>query len=138
MLDAGAAVQVAAVGVLPQITVSPASPLSGRLLTLDGATSVVLGGRNVASYQWAIANNGGIVTGLTVSPDGASATLTPSAAGSFSVSLTVVDSAGAQATSTSTIDISAPPSASSSGGALSAPWLALLLGAVLALARRRA
>jgi serine protease len=138
MLDAGAAVQIAAVGVLPQITVSPAAPLSGRVLTLDAATSVVLSGRSITSYQWRIANDGGIVNGLTVSPNGASASLTPSAAGQFSVRLTVIDSAGAQATSTSNIDVAAPPSPSSSGGALGASWLILLLLAVLALARRRA
>ena len=138
MLDAGAAVQTAALGVLPQITVNPAAPLSGRVLTLDAATSVVLSGRSITSYQWAIVNDGGIVTGLTVSPNGASASLTPSAAGQFSVRLTVIDSAGAQATSTSTIDVAAPPSPGSSGGALGASWLIVLVVAVLALARRRA
>jgi hypothetical protein len=143
MLDAGAAVQLAAVGVLPRITLSPANPLVGQTLTLGGGTSLVGAGRSIASYLWVIANTGGIVTSFTGATDGAIVTITPTAAGQFSVSLRVIDDLGAQATSTSSIVVSAQPNTgstggSSGGGALGASWLIVLLVAVLALARRRA
>ncbi len=103
MLDTGAAVQLAAVSVLPRITLSPVTPIAGQSLTLGGASSLVAGGRSIAGYQWAIADNGGIVTGFTSATNAANATLTPSAAGQFRISLTVTDSGGTQATSTSDV-----------------------------------
>ncbi|MCI4428112.1 MAG: S8 family serine peptidase [Burkholderiales bacterium] len=135
MLDAGAAVQLAAVGVVPRITLTPANPLAGQTLTLGGNTSLVGSGRSIAAYQWAIAP-GGIVTAFTGRSDAATASVTPSAAGQFSVSLTLTDDHGAQATSTSEIVVSAAPS-TGGGGALGATWLLLLWCAVAALARRR-
>jgi serine protease len=136
MLDAGAAVALAAVGVVPRITVSPASPISGQGLTLDGATSIVASGRTIAAYQWAVSPSP-IVSGFTGATNGATASITPSAAGQFSVNLTVTDSSGAQATSTSIIGVSAPArtggSGTSGGGAIGAGWLALLLLAIGAL-----
>ncbi len=135
--------QLVNVGVLPRITVSPGNPLAGQLLTLGGATSLVSSGRSIFSYAWSIASTGGIVTSFTSSTTGANATIRPSAAGQFSVSLTVVDNLGAQATTTSNVAVAPAQqtsggATSSGGGALSAAWLALLLGAVLVLARRRA
>lgn len=139
MLDAGAAVQLAAVGVVPRITLTPATPLVGQTLTLGGSTSLVGSGRSIATYQWAIAP-GGIVAAFIGRSDGATATVTPNAAGQFSVSLTVTDDLGAQATSTSAVVVSAVPSpggGGSGGGAFGATWLLLLWCAVAALARRR-
>ena len=139
MLDAGAAVSLAAVGVLPRVTVSPASPRAGQALTLGGASSLVTSGRTIASYQWALVSGGGIVTGFTGATDGASASVTPNAAGEFRISLTVTDSTGAQATSESVIAVQAAAvtgggtGSSSGGGALGAGWLVLLLLAVAAL-----
>ena len=141
MLDAGAAVSLAAVGVVPRITVSPASPRAGEVLTLGGATSLIASGRTVVAYQWAITSPGGIVSAFTGATDGASASITPSAAGQFSVSLTVTDSTSAQATSTSVIAVVAAAGASgggssggsSGGGALGFGWCALLLLTVGAL-----
>jgi serine protease len=139
MLDAGAAVNLAAVGVVPRVTVSPGSPRAGQALTLGGASSLVASGRSVASYQWALVSGGGIVTGFTGATDGASASVTPNAAGQFRISLTVTDSAGAQATSESVIAVQAAAvpgggtGSSSGGGALGAGWLVLLLLAVAAL-----
>ncbi|MFZ2649563.1 MAG: S8 family serine peptidase, partial [Burkholderiaceae bacterium] len=107
MLDAGAAVQRAAGGVLPRVTLSPASPLAGQVLTLGSSTSLVGSGRSIAGYLWAITDAGGIVTGFTGATNGASATITPGAAGRFTVSLTVTDDLGAQTTTTSDIVVSA-------------------------------
>ena len=139
MLDAGAAVNLAAVGVVPRVTVSPASPRAGQALTLGGATSLVAGGRTIASYQWALVSGGGIVSSFTGATNAASASLTPGGAGQFRISLTVTDSTGAQATSESVIAVQAAAvpgggaGSSSGGGALGAGWLVLLLLAVAAL-----
>ncbi len=139
MLDAGAAVSLAAVGVVPRVTVSPASPRAGQALTLGGATSLVASGRTIASYRWLLVSGGGIVTGFTGATDGASASVTPNGVGQFRISLTVTDSAGAQATSESVIAVQAAAvpgggtGSSSGGGALGAGWLVLLLLAVAAL-----
>ena len=133
MLDAGAAVSLATVGVVPRITVNPASPKAGQTLTLGGATSLVAGGRSVAGYQWSLVNGGGVASGFTGATDGSSVALTATAAGQFTVSLTVTDSAGAQATSTSVIPVATATTtlaSSSGGGALGGGWLALLLLAV--------
>ncbi len=138
MLDAGAAVQLAAVGVVPRITVTPGSPLPGQNLSLGGATSIVPSGRTISAYQWAIASSGGIVGSFIGSTTGPTASITPSAAGQFSVSLTVTDSSGAQATSTSIISVSSPvltSNGSGGGGALGAGWLLALLGTCIALRR---
>lgn len=137
MLDAGAAVQLAAVGVLPRITLTPGNPLSGQTLTLGATTSIVPSGRTITGYQWAIVNGGGIVTSFLGATDGSSASIRPSAAGQFSVSLTITDSSGAQATSTSNIGVTAPALTSSSGGggALGAGWLLALLAACVVLRR---
>ncbi len=105
MLDAGAAVQLASVGVLPRITLSPAIAMVGQVLTLGGATSLVGSGRSIASYQWEIVNNGGIVTAFSGPADLANASITPTGVGQFSVSLTVTDDLGATATTTSNIAV---------------------------------
>jgi serine protease len=137
MLDAGAAVQLASVGVVPRITLTPGNPLVAQTLTLGGNTSLVGSGRSIAAYQWAIVP-GGIVTAFTGRSDAATATVTPSTAGQFSVSLTVTDDLGVQATSTSNIVVAdAPAPGGGGGGALGATWLLLLWCAVAALARRR-
>ena len=137
MLDAGAAVQLAAVGIVPRIALSPGSPIVGQTLTLSGSASSVASGRSIAAYQWAIVSTGGIVGSFIGATNGTSASITPSAAGQFSVSLTVTDNTGVQATSTSVVSVSAPVLApnSSGGGALGAGWLVLLLAACVALRR---
>jgi serine protease len=132
---------------LPAITVSGGSAVKQTLVTLTTAGSSVAGGRTISSQQWTLIDGGGIVSGFTgggsTSP-AATVTMTPSAAGQFSVRLTQTDSAGIQGVHEQTIQVlaSAPPPPSTGGGggggAWSWPWSAGLVLAVLALMRRRA
>ncbi len=108
MLDAGAAVTQALASITAvqaRISTSPSAPQAAQAVTLSAAPSTVPAGRSIASYLWALTNGGGIVSAFTSATNGATATLTPTAAGSFTVSLTVTDSTGAQSTATSTITV---------------------------------
>ncbi len=120
------------------IAVSPSAPLVGATVTLDGSGSVASTGRTITGYQWAITSGGTIAT-FSGSTSAAVTTLTTSAAGSFTVQLTVTDSAGAQSSSTAAVAVSSPSTStsttSSGGGAMSAAWLAALMLAVVALRR---
>ncbi len=104
MLDAGAAVRLASLGVLPRITLSPATAVVGQVLSLGGATSLVGSGRT-ASYQWTIVDNGGIVTAFSGPTNAVNTSITPTGVGQFSVRLTVTDDLGAQATTVSNIAV---------------------------------
>lgn len=142
MLDTGAALQLvlASAGIVANITVLTSNP--GVRTPVDfSATSIALAaGVTVGTYAWSIVDGGGIVSAFTSRTDGPTASLTPDkAGGTIIVRLTVTDLSGQHSSTTErSIGIPAPPAPSSSGGgSLSAGWLALLLGAVLALARRR-
>ena len=138
MLDASAAV-VAAQGPVVRIVADPAQPVAGRTLTLDGLDTTVFSGRSIASYRWALVDGGGIVSALS-STNAASVTATPSARGSFVVSLTVTDSTGASGTQTVEVSVASAGGGGGGGGggALGLGWLAALLAAVIALSRSRA
>jgi serine protease len=144
MLDTGAAVTAANRGSQARVTASDDSPAPNVLLTLSGASSFLVSGRTVASYQWALVDGGGIVTTLA-SSSGATATLTPTGSGRFSVSLAITDSAGQQSTTVRAFDVqgSSTPGTGTTpgqtqpsgggGGALGVVWLVLLGAAVVAL-----
>jgi serine protease len=145
MLDAAAAV-AAADGAFTRIAVTSTTPTAGEPVQLDGAASLVAVGRNVASYSWTLRNGGGIVSGFNGATNGATASLLPSAAGSFSVQLTVTDDQGnssvAQRTVTVVAATPAPPptpapGSGGGGGAMGGGWLLLLAAATAALARQR-
>ncbi|MGM9482888.1 S8 family peptidase [Roseateles sp. NT4] len=149
MVDAAAAVAatVALNGTTVAITQNPASGLTaGQTLTLTAAASGLPGGRTVASTAWVLVDGGGIVTAFASGANTATATATPSAAGTFTVRADVTDSAGAVYSQSSTISVAAvvvtPPATSGGGGggggAASALWLAGLLLAALALRRSAA
>jgi serine protease len=137
MLDAAAA--VAAVAKLEAyVDVSPVSPQPSQVVQLGSASTVLAPGTTVASYAWSLVDGGGIVSALSAT-SGASVTATPSGNGSFTVRLTVTDSAGG----TSTVDqavqvgtgVAPAPSSGGGGGALSALWLLGLACAAWALRR---
>ena len=145
MLDAGAAVTAAAasVGLQASIGATPTAPQAGQSVSFTAAGTTLPSGRTVVSYAWAITNNGGIVSSFVGATDGATASATPTAAGSFSVSLTVTDNTGAQSIATRTVTVaavpvvvplpaSAPQSDGGGGGALGGGWLLLLAAAVAA------
>jgi serine protease len=138
MLDAGAAVRAAqagtAVPVHARIDLFPLQPSAGAALRLSAANTELDAGRHIVNYQWDLVDGGGIVSGITGSNTG-NATVTPSAAGKFSVRLTVVDSEN----TSSSVDLvvavgpALPPAPSSGGGGgvSGAGWaLAQLLGSL--------
>jgi serine protease len=145
MLDAGAAVTAANLGVQARITLSDDTPQATQVMSLSGASSFALSPRTLATYQWSLVNGGGIVTAFT-SNSGANASLTPSAAGQIVVGLTVTDSTGVQSTVTRTIDVEAAPApqpplitgdSGGGGGALGLVWLAGLAMGVMVLQMQR-
>jgi serine protease len=134
MLDASGAV-TAAQGPVVRIVATPSQPVAGRVLTLDGLDTSVLSGRSVASYRWVLVDNGGIVSPLSRTTADSIA-VTPSGSGIFVVSLTVTDSTGASGTQTVEVSVASAGGGGGGGGALGLGWLAALLAAVAALARR--
>ena len=143
MLDAGLAV-AAVSGALARIDIATAVPTAGSPVTVSAAASLPARGATVISFLWTLGDGGGIVTGFTSATNAATASLTPSAAGTFNLGLTVVDSLGNRATTTQAVTVAAapivtPPPVESGGGggggAMSAAWLAWLAAAVMALWR---
>ena len=142
MLDAGAAVAAAAVPTpVARITVTPASPTAGSAITFSASTSTPSSGNTITGYEWTLTNGGGIVpniaNGATIATS-VTATLTPNAAGSFTVTLAVSDGGGNTGLASQTVTVAAATSGGGSplgggnsgggggGGAFSWPWLALL------------
>jgi serine protease len=141
LLDARAAVaQVARLEAYIEPSAETVAP--SQAVTFSSDSTVLPAGRTIASYQWTLESGGSIVS-LPAATDTATLTVTPSAAGSFGVRLTVVDSTGATSTTTSTVTVSPltpPPSTDGGGGgggALNPAWLLALCAAVLALRRAR-
>jgi serine protease len=118
-----------AAGVQARITVEPASAVAGQIVTLSAAASLLPAGRTITAYQWAVTSGAEIVPELAgaTSP---TATVTPSGAGAFTVSLTVTDDTGVVSSEAATV--AAPPS-KRRRGALGFVWLIPLASAVVAL-----
>jgi len=146
MLDTGAALAATNAGLQAQIDFSRTGAVPSQALALSGANSWVASGRSIVSYQWTLVDGGGVVTPLTTDT-GSSISVTPSALGRFTVSLTITDDLSATSTTVQTIDVVTPSvtTASSSGGggggggALDGSTLMGLLAALmgaLGLARR--
>ncbi len=153
MLDAGAAVAAAA-GPLARIQVQTAAPTVGAPVSLSGVGSLGSIGQSITAWSWRlVSSEAGVVSGFTSATDASTATLTPTAAGRFTVELRVTDSSGASQEAQTTIAVAAsgvppptpqPPAGGGGGGgggAVTAGWMGGLLLAVLALVpgrRRRA
>jgi serine protease len=135
MLDAGAAVAAVA-GPVARIDFTPAAPVAGTAVQLSGSGSSVASGRSVVAWSWTLVDGGGIATAFSSATNAATAALTPSAAGSLVVRLTVTDDLGARASVNQTIAVAAvappvvaPPAATGGGGgggAVTLPWMLLL------------
>ena len=144
MLDAGAAV-AAVSGPVARIDVTPALPVAGTAMQLSGSASSVAAGRSVTTWEWTLVDGGGIATAFSSATNASTAALTPSAAGSLVVRLTVTDDLGARASINQTIAVTAPappvvapPAATGGGGgggAVTLPWMLLLALAIALLWR---
>ena len=122
---------------LPQATLRERVSRPQDGCPFGGSSESDVGG-SIVSYAWTLTDGGGIVTGLPPAA-GAVVTLTPSAAGRFSVSLTITDELGATSTTSLSVDVAAapppvepPPSSDGGGGggAVGGLWLLLLAAAV--------
>jgi serine protease len=137
MLDAGAAVAAAGANGLAAIDVTSGAAVRGQLVALSAANSVAAPGRTITGWSWTLVDGGGAVGGFTGGTTGATTSLSPNAAGTVVVRLTVTDSAGGTATATKTIVVAdvatANLSSNSGGGAWSWPWLLALAAAAVAL-----
>jgi len=154
MLDTGAAVQAAQAlaGGTASIAVSPSAPAPGQTVTLTGTASLA-SGRSVASWAWSLVDGGGAVTAFTGATNASTATLTPTAAGTVKVMLTVTDDFGDVYTATQSITVATASSSGGSsttsgsgsssggggggGGAFSPLWLLGLMLAAVLLGRRQ-
>jgi serine protease len=154
MVDASAAVAAAAATPVARIQVSTATPTASSPVQLTADASSAPSGRALSSYAWELVDGGGIVNGFSTATNATTTSLLPSAAGTFTVRLTVTDSLGAQATTQLSVSVVAAavvtpptptppptpapePSSGSGGGALSGLWLCGLALAAWGLRPRR-
>lgn len=147
MLNAGLAVASVS-GAVATIAVTSSTPTAGSPVTLSAAGSQPGTGATSIGYDWLITDGGGIVIAFSSATNAATATLTPSAAGSFTVRLTVRDGVNSPALATQTVVVAAAPvtppvtppapSAGGGGGATSPAWLLALLAAAVVLLRTAA
>jgi serine protease len=147
MLDAPGAV-LASEAAFARIDLLTAAPTAGSAVSLDGGSSLPAVGRSVQSYTWSVVNGGGIVNGFSSATDAAVATVSPTAAGSFTVQLQLTDDQGNTSVQQLLVNVAAatgtptPPTSggggSSGGGAMGGAWLLMLMlaGAGLKLNRR--
>jgi len=99
MLDVDAAVQAALTDPVAVITVNPstqAAPQPNQPVFLNAAQSLPspVGGASVASYDWQVLDDGGIVNATGWSSSSVETQLTPTGPGAFRVRLEVQDTAG--------------------------------------------
>lgn len=141
MLDAPGALQLSS-GAFARITSATTSPVAGGPVQFDGSGSLPAPGRTIASYAWSVTVGGGIVSAFDGASNAASASATPTGAGSFTVQLSVTDDQGNTSVSRRTVTVAAAPGSGApsggSGGAVNPAWLLGLALATLALLRGRA
>lgn len=81
----------------PVIAVSPTGPTVGQLVSFDASQSTASSGKTITSYEWSF-GDGSTASGTRVDHR-------YNVAGSFTVILTVTDSAGAKATASATVSV---------------------------------
>ena len=145
---ANATIAVTAVGPTASISATAPTVPAGASVGFDGSASTAPSGRAISSYQWAITSGGNIAM-FSGATNGSTVSVATAAAGSFTVQLTVTDSAGVQAVNSAavTATAAAPGGAGGSGGgsggggggggALSVNWLLVLAAATIALGSPR-
>jgi serine protease len=157
MLDAGAAVQAAAVGAAAgtglNIGLRVADPAAGD--TLQFYVSGLGAAATAVSHRWQLLDGGGAASGFSGATNAATAALPTTAGGTVRVRLSVVDNLGVSRSETLSVVVRGTgagggtggggstgggTAGSGGGGAMSAPWLAglALAVALLSVHRRRA
>ncbi len=93
------------------LTVTTATPVAPSPVALSATSSLAGTGSTLSSYQWTLLDGGGIVNGFNGGMTQNTASLTPTAAGSFTVRLTVTNAQGAMATADRTVVVVVRPTA---------------------------
>ncbi|MFG6464606.1 S8 family serine peptidase [Roseateles sp. DXS20W] len=149
MVDAAAAVAAAKALNNAAVTITPsaATLTATQSGTLTAAITGLASGKTVAATQWTLLSGAGVVNGFSSGANTATATLTPAAAGTFSVQADVTDSDGYVHSQTATVTVNAAPvvtppantggsGGGGGGGSASLAWLASLLLAAFSLRKR--
>jgi serine protease len=149
MLDAGRAV-AAVSAVIARVTVTTAAPTAGSPVLVSAADSSADTGRSIVAWAWQIVDAGGTGAALTSAANAATATIATTAAGTFSLRLTVTDDLGRSASSDQAVVVAAAPAppvtnppatgggGGGGGGGMAVGWVALLgLATALLLRGRR-
>jgi serine protease len=144
MLDAGKALDAVS-GARAQIDLLAGEAVAGTSMQFTGRGSSASPNAVLVSYAWSLASGGGIVNGFSSAANTDTVSLTPSAAGSFTLQLTVTDNAGKSQSVQRVVTVAAAPSpqpppapSGGGGGASSGAWVAgVALAALLLTAWRR-
>jgi PKD repeat protein len=84
-------------------TVTPAAPVRGTPVILNGSASQAVPGRTITTYSWTfVAPQGATAPAPTTGP---TVSVTFSSAGTYSITLTVIDSANRSGTQTQTVTV---------------------------------
>ena len=144
MLDAGKALDAVS-GARAQIDLLAGEAVAGTSMQFTARGSSASPNAVLVSYAWSLASGGGIVSGFSSAANTDTVSLTPSAAGSFTLQLTVTDNAGKSQSVQRVVTVAAAPSpqpppapSGGGGGASSTAWVAgVALAALLLTAWRR-
>jgi serine protease len=145
MLDAGKALDAVS-GARAQIDLLAGEAVAGASVQFTGRGSSASPNALIVSYAWTLVSGGGVVTGFSTATNSDTVSLTPSAAGSFTLQLSVTDNAGQSQSVQRVVTVAAAPSSQpppafeggGGGGASSGAWVAgVALAALLLTAWRR-
>jgi serine protease len=144
MLDAGKALDAVS-GARAQIDLLAGEAVAGASVQFTGRGSSASPNALIVSYAWTLVSGGGVVTGFSTATNSDTVSLTPSAAGSFTLQLSVTDNAGQSQSVQRVVTVAAAPSpqpppapSGGGGGASSGAWVAgVALAALLLTAWRR-
>ena len=106
MLDAAAAVAAAQATAAPLVSIAASSGTVtvGTAVSFDASGSTVPAGRSIARYAWTISAGSGVAA-FTSGTGAATASVDTLTAGSFTVTLTVTDSAGVSSSASQTVTV---------------------------------